>query len=199
MFRLGGFALHPRGISPQKRIVTEVINGADLRFFVADPDETITVEIPLLRFTHGISTLHKFLMGTFGPITWIRLDSRIVRPIMPILRRIYPRVFFARFLDGRWTVDAATGSMRHNAGDKASPRIVPSSLQDARCFRPGVFPIRSQKFMYSETIPAFRADHGGVDRPVEIAHFHNRSLRSSRRFANGEERRKNALAKTRAV
>ena len=85
-FHLGGFALHPCGIS-QKRIIAEIINGANFRLLFADPDETITVDITLLRFTHGRSAPNELGMGTFGPVFGLEINPRVMGAVMAVLLR----------------------------------------------------------------------------------------------------------------
>ena len=139
----------------EEGIITEVINGADLRFFLTDPRELFAVDITLLRFAHGHSTFCQFCMGAFRPVFWICINAGIMGAVMPILRRLYFRIIPSRFCDGRWAVDPAAGSARHNARNKAGSGIIARSFEDARRFRGCVFAVRGQKFMHSETIPVF--------------------------------------------
>ena len=70
----------------EEGIIAEIIGIAHFRFFLTDPDETITVEIPLLRFSHGSSSFRQFGMGTFRSIFGICIDAGIVLAVMAVLR-----------------------------------------------------------------------------------------------------------------
>ena len=183
----------------EEGIIAEIINGADLRLFIADARKLFAVGITIHRFSHGRSTFRKFLMGAFGPIVWIVVNPRVVLAVVAVLLRINFCVCFTRFLNGRWAIDATTGSARDNARNKAGAGIIARSLEDARCLIRCVFAVSSQQFMDSETIPVFCANNWGVDRPVEVTHFDDRFFVVYGCFPNGEERRQKSFAKTRAV